>query len=155
MRTIRGFALTLALTMCVVGVLHGQPPRFEVASIKPNQSGAAFSTYGVRPGGRFIATNTSLKELILLCYQILGFQLEGVESWVESERFDINAKADGELPPLPPNLPDADTPPVFLLIRSLLADRFGLVIREETRDMSRFALVLARPGQLGPQLTRS
>jgi uncharacterized protein (TIGR03435 family) len=155
MTRIRLAVLTLAATLAVAASSSAQSPTFEVASIKQNRTGAGFSTYAVRPGGRFVATNTSLKELIVLSHQILPFQLEGGPDWVESERYDINAKAEGELPPLPPNLPDADTPQVFLMIRSLLADRFGLAIRAETRDLSRYALVVARPGQIGPQLARS
>jgi uncharacterized protein (TIGR03435 family) len=148
-------ALSVAAAVALAGPTRGQSPGFEVASIKPNRSGAGISTYSVRPGGRFIATNTTLKELILVTYQVLGFQLEGGPGWADSERYDINAKAEGELPPLPPSLPSDDTPPVFLMVRSLLADRFGLVIREETREMSRYALVVSRAGRLGPNLTAS
>jgi uncharacterized protein (TIGR03435 family) len=45
---------------------------------------------------------------------------------------------------------------VLLMLQALLADRFQLVFRRETRQLPVFALVLARKdGQLGPRLTPS
>jgi uncharacterized protein (TIGR03435 family) len=41
------------------------------------------------------------------------------------------------------------------MLRNLLADRFHLVSRIETRELPVYALVLARPGQLGPRLTKT
>jgi uncharacterized protein (TIGR03435 family) len=147
-------ALVLTLASSRPGA---QSPGFEVASIKPNRSGAGVSTFAVRPGGRLVATNASLKELILWSYQLLDFQLEGAPDWLTSERYDVNAKAEGELPPLPPSLPsdNEDAPLVFLMVRSLLADRAHLAIRTETRDMTRYSLVRLGPRDVGPQLKAS
>src|SRR5262249_45994631 len=71
------------------------------------------------------------------------------------DRFDIVAKAEGELPP-----PGAVAPgvagPQQLMLRSLLADRFKLAVHHETRDMPIYALVLARAdGKLGPKIHTS
>src|SRR5262245_4235627 len=103
MITRRALPIAVAVVMAAAASLpRAQSPAFEVASIKPNNAGFGYTTFAVRPGGRFVVTNASVKELIALSYQVMDFQLVGVPGWAESERFDINAKADGELPPLRP-----------------------------------------------------
>ena len=98
-------------TPVVVGILHaprlraqtlsggGCGPAFEVASVKPNKSGDGDSRLGIQPGGRFIATNVSLRMLIRSAYQLQEFQIVGGPGWIDSERFDIMAKAEGDFPP--------------------------------------------------------
>ena len=128
-------------------------PAFEVASVKPNRSGAGFTTFGVRPGGRFLATNASVRDLIRLVYQLQDFQIEGAPAWIDTERYDINAKAEGELPALPPDLETAAPPLAFQMVRSLLADRFKLAAHLRTKDAPIYSLVLARTERKpGPQL---
>jgi uncharacterized protein (TIGR03435 family) len=41
------------------------------------------------------------------------------------------------------------------MLQPLLADYFKLATHRETRDMDVFAMVLARPGRLGPQLKKN
>lgn len=149
--------VTLVCAIAMASPLAGgQSPTFEVASIKPNRTtGGGFTNFAVRPGGRFIATNTSLRDLIAYAYQLFSFQLEGAPSWADTDRYDINAKSDDELRAPDANITNDDTPPVLLMIRALLAERFKLTVRTEMREMSRYALVLVRPGRLGPRLTAS
>jgi uncharacterized protein (TIGR03435 family) len=130
-------------------------PQFEVASIKPNNSGDGRIAIGLQPGGRFNATNVPLRFLIRNAYQLQDSQIVGGPDWMNTDRYDIAAKAeDGAVsgPQPPPGQPG----PVQLMLRALLADRFKLVAHSEDRDMPIFALVLNRPdGKLGPQLTKS
>jgi uncharacterized protein (TIGR03435 family) len=106
---------------------------------------------GVRPGGRFEAINIPIVQLIQNAYQLRGFQIMGGPSWL-SDRYDIIAKAETEFPPTVPGTIGA----VWLMLQSLLADRFALVAHRETRDMDIYALVRARAdGQLGPRLRPS
>jgi uncharacterized protein (TIGR03435 family) len=98
------------------------------------------------PPGRFIATNIPLKVIITNAYQLSFFQVVGGPDWVSNDRFDIAAKAPDGAPP----------EQTRAMIRTLLKDRFKLVVHMETRDTQIYALVKARDGdQLGPRLKRS
>jgi len=138
--------------------LHGQqPPRpaFEVASVKPNKSGDGNVRLGLQPGGRVVTINTGVRELIRFAYGVQPFQIVGGPSWIASERFDVTAKAEGDVPPQPIG---AGGPPgtLQLMMQSLLADRFKLVVHNDTREMPIYNLVLARPdGRLGDKLHAS
>jgi len=127
-------------------------PTFEVATVKPNKSGQPFIQFGLQPGGRVSAVNVPLKELIRMAYNVQAFQIDGGPAWVNSDRFDVTAKAEGDLGPMGPG----QMGPIQLMMQNLLADRFGLKVRRETREMSIDALVLARAdGRLGPKLEPS
>ena len=125
-------------------------PVFEVASIKPNKSGDGRMLIGFQPGGRFSATGITLRMLIGIAYgspqPLPNFRIIGGPSWINSDRFDIVAKAEGDVPPGPDS-------PFPLMIRAMLADRFKLVVHNESRELPIYELVLARSdGKLGPQL---
>jgi bla regulator protein blaR1 len=127
-------------------------PQFEVASVKPNKSGPGPMRIGFQPGGRFIANNVPVRDLISIAYgqpqPLPNFQIIGGPSWVTSDRFDITAKAEGDPQPTPTGPPTQ----MFLMLRSLLAERFKLVAHEEMRDQPIYALRLDRSdGKLGPQ----
>jgi uncharacterized protein (TIGR03435 family) len=125
-------------------------PSFEVASVKTNTSGDQRVMIQTPPGGRFTATNVPLRNLIVLAYRLQNFQLIGGPDWIRSERFDIVAKAEGNLPPFTPSGPPE---PLLGMVRTLLAERFKLVVHHETRELPIYALVVARTdGKLGPQL---
>lgn len=133
----------------------GQTLQFEVASIKLNKSGDGRVMIGMQPGGRFTASNVTVRMLIRNAYQLQDSQMIGGPDWMATERYDINAKAEegavgGPQPPL------GQPGPIQLMLRSLLADRFKLAAHNEEKEMPIFALVLNRPdGKLGPQLTKS
>jgi uncharacterized protein (TIGR03435 family) len=108
---------------------------------------------GIQPGGRFTATNVALRMLIRTAYQLQDFQIVGGPDWITSERFDIVAKADGDVPPTAPGGPPG---PMQLMLQALLAERFKLVVHRDTRELPTYTLVLARSdGRLGPQLRPS
>ena len=143
----------LACALLAATSLLAQSYAFEAASVKPakpdNPPGQGVSR---APGGRFTAVNAPLRFLILYAYQIQGYQLIGAPDWIANERFDIVAKMDGD----PPSIVTAGPDPMRLATRTLLADRFGLVIRHETRELDIYALTMAKPGvQPGPALKPS
>jgi uncharacterized protein (TIGR03435 family) len=106
----------------------------------------------MQPGGRFVATNVTLRQLITQAYRLQSFQLVGEPDWGGNDRFDINAKAEGDVPPTPPGAIGT----MQLMLQAMLADRFGLRAHEEEREMPIYALVLAREdGRLGPNLQPS
>lgn len=123
---------------------------YEAASVKPNTSGEQGTSIRRFPGGRLTATNMPLRSLITFAYQLQPFQLVGDPGWIRNERFDIVAKMEGDPPPVQPGQgPD----PHMVAMRTLLAERFKLVVRPETREMDIYALVVAKPdGTLGPKL---
>jgi uncharacterized protein (TIGR03435 family) len=87
-----------------------------------------------------------LKEMIVIAYRIQPFQISGGPPWFDSARYDIVAK--------PETKPKKDD--LQLMLQSLLADRFQLKIRRETRELPVYAMALARKdGKLGPQLIES
>src|SRR5471030_1141699 len=90
------FATVSALVVMTASSLLARqaPPQFEVASVKVNTSGDA-KVVMQSPGGRFIATNVTLRQLIRNAYQLQEFQITGGPSWIDRDRFDIVAKADG------------------------------------------------------------
>jgi uncharacterized protein (TIGR03435 family) len=141
--TARSALLALAVSLPAYAQTPQAPtagPAFEVASVKPNTSSDGRIMLGIQPGGRFTATNVPLRMLIRNAYQLQDFQVIGPD-WIRSERFDILAKAEGDISPAPPG----QAGPVQLMLRSLLAERFALQAHSETRELPIFALVAARP----------
>jgi uncharacterized protein (TIGR03435 family) len=152
--------LLVSMAMVAATVVHpGRPafgqssqsiakPSFEVASVKPNKSGVPAMSIETPPGGRFIATNVALALLIRNAYGLQESQLAGVPAWAASERFDIVAKAEQDIPRTNerPN-------PYQLMLQSLLEERFNLKAHTETRDVPGYALVVARSDRkFGPRL---
>jgi len=121
-------------------------PSFEVASIKPNRSGELNISFGFHPG-RFVASGTTVKQLIALAYNVRDIQVSGGPSWVGSERYNIEAKEPDsvveELPKLPP---DQRGEQLRLMVQALLADRFKLKLRHESKELPVYALVVAKNG---------
>src|SRR5262249_17622509 len=87
--------------------------------------------------------------LILEAYSLKGFQLIGGPDWMDSARFDIEAR--------PPEVTqDPTMEHTMAMLRALLADRFKLVAHMETRDQPIYALLTARADQkLGPKIKPS
>ena len=107
-------AAGLALGSCHAFAQPAAPrPEFEVASIKLNKSGDMRVMIQSPGGGRFIASNISLQNLITFAYTIKNFQLSGEPAWLLSERYDVEAKAEGN--------PRGDA--MLPLIQALLDDR--------------------------------
>jgi len=112
------------------------PQSFEVASIKPSApDGVVISRTQATAGGRFTATGT-VKYLIQYAYGVQDFQITGVPGWLASERYDIVAKAETS----------ANADQIKLMLQSLLAERFRLMLHRETRQLPVYALVVGKNG---------
>ena len=119
---------------------------FDVASIKPNNSGGPNMNLR-RPPGSITATNTPASALILMAFQLQPFQLDGPD-WLTTARFDVTAR----LPEGSRSGPEG----VNAALRALLANRFKLVAHLETQERPAYALTLARAdGRLGLESTRA
>jgi uncharacterized protein (TIGR03435 family) len=143
------FPLLGAVVSAQVVKSDGPKPQFEVATVRPNKSGESGASIGPRPGGRLNGTNQTARNLIRNAFNLQPFQMIGGPDWMDSDRFDIVAKAaDADL--------DAKgmlTPPQFMLrLQSLLEDRFKMAAHWETRELPVYALVVAVEGKLGPAL---
>lgn len=128
-------------------------PKFEVASIKPTRSGNPMTRFMLTPG-RLNLVGVPTKMIIEMAYNLKSDdQIVGAPSWVNSERFDIDAKEEDSFAQKMRKLPfDEGQEQVRLLVQSLLADRFKLKVRRETRQLPVFALIVAKNG---PKLTES
>lgn len=114
-------------------------PAFEVASIRPTTPGAQGRGVEYAAGGRFTASGMSLSTLIQEAYGIRGFQTSGGPDWVRSDPYSIAAKAEGE----------ASKAQVRAMVQTLLADRFQLVLRRESKEVNVYTLTV---GKTGPKL---
>ena len=143
--------LTTAVTAAPALAQQDARPAFAVATIKKNTSGPDAQSMRLQPGGRIVATNQPLRRLIVFAYGLQPQQLAGGPGWLDTDRFDIVAQADGNLSPTPPGGPPG---PAQLMMQRLLAERFGLVTHIEPREMPVYALTLARSDRrLGPKIT--
>jgi len=119
---------------------------FDTASVKRNTSGAPNVRFDVAAEGWLTATNVTAAILVRFAYDLPGFQVSGGPDWLDSERFDVTARAEGI-----PSLPNKRA-----MLRRLLAERFKLDTHTETRELPIYALTLARSdGRLGPRLRRA
>jgi len=113
-------------------------PSFEVATIKPNDSGATTMQVLTFRGRTFITENSSLADLMMFAYSVQMKQILGAPDWIERDRYDISATPDRE------GTPTADQ--VRIMIRKLLADRFQLKFHHDQRELSAFVLTVAKDG---------
>ena len=163
-RSTCGFALAILLAATAVSA---QDPAagpaavspnasFEVASVRPSNPNpdptnplSQIALMLPQPGGRFTATNTPLRMLIMAAYELKqDAQLTGGPPAMLAAKYDITARAAGTATLAMKELPQ--------LLRSLLADRFKLKAHTESRELPLYDLVLARSdGRLGPELRPS
>jgi uncharacterized protein (TIGR03435 family) len=164
-KSFRSVALLAALAGGVaLGAQAPQPPQepaggwaFEVASIKPNNSGDGRVMMQMQPG-QLRATNVTLRLLIRNAYALQDFQITGRPSWMASDHFDLIAKMPEGFQQTPGPPPAAGGPPTPMqqMMRRLLTERFKLTAHNETKDAPVYALILARgDGKLGSQIKKS
>jgi uncharacterized protein (TIGR03435 family) len=140
---VRGDPLEVPLRLTLDYVRQKPAPlRSEVASVKPNRSGAPALGIDVA-GNRFTATNVPAQLIVRLAYAVPDHRIVDAPEWLRTERFDVVATA-------------ARTTSIAernALLRSLLEERFKLVAHMEQRDLPIYALVRARPAaSVGPGL---
>jgi len=148
--------LALVVLLTTVGSSAAQRPAreaFEVASVKPNPANDVPESVQLLPGGGLRMTGFRLRTLIRIAFASTSIQrieqIVGGPSWIGSERFDIVAKANGEL------TPDAEgrrPQRLIEMLQTLLEDRFAVRVHTDTRSMPAFVLRVVRDGKLGPQL---
>jgi uncharacterized protein (TIGR03435 family) len=112
-------------------------PVFAVATIKPSNPNLPGRGFRVQPG-QFSTFNTPLSALITFAYDLQSKQVTGGPSWLDSEKYDIVARPDGEGQP--------NEKQWKIMVRKLLADRFKLAFHRDTKELSVYALSVAKGG---------
>jgi uncharacterized protein (TIGR03435 family) len=116
---------------------------FEVASIKPNNSGNDSVSGGFQPGGRFVMVNSPISLLVRLAYPADVPQLIGAPSWVETERYDATLLAGGEV----------SREQFGEMVRTLLRERLNLSAHYEDQQRQTYSMTLA-DSKLGPAIRK-
>jgi uncharacterized protein (TIGR03435 family) len=124
---------------------------FEVASIKPTKSptGVTGGCHGsdsrfgpndpvaLVPLGRCVITAGRLTHLMAIAYQVDVNRIGGRPEWEDPMRFDVEAKAESA---------SATRQQLLQMLQALLEDRFKLKASREKKEVSGFALAIAKNG---------
>jgi uncharacterized protein (TIGR03435 family) len=139
----------LALSIAVAGLTLAQPPdsgkkpEFDVASIRLAKENGDHDLDTDK--GFFRTHNLTLKRLIATAWDVDTSQILGGPNWLDSDSYDITAR-------IPAEFAQQTREKVPQMIQSLLADRFQLMIHREPRQVSGYALVVAKKG---PKMKRA
>ncbi len=111
---------------------------FEAASVKVNTSGTRTARItGGLGNPRFAAANITLRTLITLAFKVKNFEISGMTGLIDSERYDIEAKAGESKPAVEQSRS---------MLQALLADRFKLAAHRETKEMPIYVLLPDKNG---------
>jgi uncharacterized protein (TIGR03435 family) len=110
---------------------------FEVVSVKPSPSSRGGSIVTVPQGARMTEAGISLVQLFAFAFGLQQNQISAPD-WTSSQAYDIEAKTEGDV-----SLTRTQMQP---LIQRLLADRFKLVYHRGTKELSGYALTVAKSG---------
>jgi uncharacterized protein (TIGR03435 family) len=132
----RYLAIAMIGLALAAGVSFGQSsdkaPAFEVASIKPLDSGW-LQISPQRSGGR-VSWRASVNQMILYAYHLPSWRVIGMAD--SDTTFQIEAT--GET--------DATTDQIRLMFQSLLATRFKLAVHRETKELNGYRLTVNKGG---------
>lgn len=159
-------AVWIGTTLCIfaAGITSAQPAAspltFEVASVKPSGADALGIFFRILPGGGLMAEGAPLKALISLAYGVREFQISGGPGWINSDRFDVNARPEASkitatnIDPskMPLDQQRSLRQQMQERLRNLMADRFQLTLHRENKEQQVYALVVAKGG---PKLQES
>jgi uncharacterized protein (TIGR03435 family) len=126
----------LMTTLAGYGQSGVEPPKYEIASIKPNTDTDFRFAFRIEPSGRLDATGITLKRLMMTAYNVQDFRIVGGPDWMVSRRWDVQAKPDRVVSP------DQIRP----MLRALLENRFQLRAHSEKRQLPVYELTVDRKG---------
>ena len=123
----------IAIGFVSAAVGQTPPPAFEAASVKASNE---TQWQDKTNPGLMVEHGATLRNLITLAFGVKDDQVSGGPKWMDSDRYDIDAKAAGP----------AKDPELFRMLQTLLADRFHLEIHRETKPFPGYALLVSRGG---------
>ncbi len=118
-----------------------QQPKFDLADVHVSATAPKMGMFvqasgGVIREGRYVNRDATMLSLIEAAYGVSEDSIVGGPAWLDSDLFDIFGK-----------VPDGTTPATAnLMLQSLLADRFRLVIRKDSRPVRRYVLSVGKDG---------
>jgi uncharacterized protein (TIGR03435 family) len=128
-----------ALTLGLMLSAQDQPKRltFEVASIKPVKSGEGGPNISPKPAGQgYDAWSAPVRLMISAMYRIPIAQVTGGPSWLDTDLWDVEAKAD--------HIYSRDD--LRKMFQNLLADEFKLKFHKESKEGPVYALMVSKSG---------
>ena len=144
------------LLLLAVVTSYAQTYKFEAATIKPSKAADMNNRLGPGPQGGLRAENVTVGQLIAFAYGVRPFQIVGAPKWVQTDRYDVLATPErpeeSPSPGMPRDKLESFRTRLGQRVQSLLAERFGAVIRAETREMPLYSLVVRKEGH---KLTKS
>jgi uncharacterized protein (TIGR03435 family) len=133
--------LTLISGLICFFIAHGQEKTarltFDVAAIKLSQPSTRDGSIKPLPGGNgYVVQNMPVRSMIGLMYKVPSKQITADPEWLDSDRYDIEAKADHAY-----SLDD-----LHVMFQNLLADRFNLRFHKEIKEGPVYALMVEKSG---------
>jgi uncharacterized protein (TIGR03435 family) len=126
------------LSLLTIVHASAQQPQFEIADVHLSTTAHGFAQNfgGVLRNGRYVNRDATMLNLIEAAYDASEDTIAGGPGWLDSDLFDIIAR-----------VPDGTTPAAAnVMLKSLLADRFALVIHNGTRPVPRYVLSIGKNG---------
>jgi uncharacterized protein (TIGR03435 family) len=121
---------------------NDKPPAFDAADVHVSPfRRVPFMIGNVLRGDRYVLHQATMVDLIATAYGVDASTVQGGPIWLESDRFEVIAKAPATTPPATVNL----------MLQSLLSDRFKLVFHNGSQPLPTFALTIGKaPPKLKP-----
>lgn len=116
-------------------------PDWEVVTVKPSDPNAV-GDHIDQNGRHLVLAGDTVEMLLVLGYNVQKNQIADAPDWVKTARWNIEGlcNTDGEM-----NLPQLQT-----MIRKVLAERFGLKLHKDQREMAVYRLTVTKGG---PKMT--
>lgn len=127
----------------VVHMSSDANPSFDVVTIKPSRPNTPGKLFTVR-GREVLAINTTLSDILTLAFSLHPKQIINAPAWMEQDHFDVTGTPDT------PGQPNIDQ--MRVLFQKMVVDRFQLKFHRDKKELSVYALTVAKGG---PKLTKS
>src|SRR5215204_2615480 len=137
-RLLLGLGAAALLSMPALAQAPAARGSFDIAGIQVSTRPNPGMRGGVLRGNRYEVRNATMVDLIRTAYNVQPEKISGGPSWLEWNRFDIAALAPEKTPP----------DRLREMLKTLLAERFKLVVREDTVTTTAMALKVKGPHKL-------
>jgi bla regulator protein blaR1 len=156
--TLAAAGIAAAIIPPAIGIIRAQtlppPPAYtyDVVSIHRPSPDQRRGGIGGGAHGGLRMQNVTAMFMLTFAYGIHDYQIAGAPGWVSSDRFDVSFTPDKAEPALRPgagatvNEMDSNMSRQKQRTQAVLRDRFGLILRAETRELPIYALILAKGG---------